>query len=489
MSDARRGRIAWVAAAALALTAVLAAAWALRQQDQARQASDQLEAGYQRSFFALVEHVENLETLLAKALASGHPMHQAVILTRVQSEAQAAQEALAGLPVGVELQRSHQFLAQAGDYAHVLAEGLAAGQAPGEEAWTTLARLKSQAADLMGDLARIRSQAMEGRFRWTDAAAAETRTALAQQRASIPDSLQELDRELQEVPSLVYDGPFSEQNLRPEPRSDLGAAVSADEAGRRAAAFLSGAGGGRWRVTVDPEPVSGPVPAYAVTLERQGAGGSPSVGANRALAHVSRDGGHVLWFLAEARQAGTVGPGGGPGGGAGGRGEQAGSVSPGLADDPVDGLREQALTFLKERGFDGFVDTGWVRAGGRTTFSLVPERDGIRFYPELIKVTMDEDGRVWGYDAAAYWLNRDPERRLPQPAISADDARGLAGPLLEISGVRPALIPLPSGHHVLTYEVLGAIGEDRFLIYYNAVTGREEMILRLVETDRARLTF
>src|SRR5690606_9903126 len=167
-SRARRQRTAWVTAAALlALVALRAATWGLHQQRAARRAWNRLEAGYQRSFFALVEHVENLETLLAKTLASGSPMHQAVILTRGQAEAQAAQEALAGLPIGLELQRSHQLLAQTGDYAYVLAEHLAAGQAPAETAWTTLAELKSQAAELMADLARIRSESLDGRFRWT----------------------------------------------------------------------------------------------------------------------------------------------------------------------------------------------------------------------------------------------------------------------------------------------------------------------------------
>ena len=479
-----RQRAAWIAAAALALTAVLAALWGFQQRDQASRAANQLEAGYQRAFFALVEHVENLETLLAKALASGSPMHQAVILTRVQTEAQAAQEALAALPVGLELQRSHQFLAQAGDYAYVLAEGLAAGQAPGDEAWTTLAELKSQAAGLMEDLARIRRRALEDGFRWTEAAAGDG-TASAQTASSVPGSLQELDRELQEVPALIYDGPFSEQNLRPQPRSDLGPPVDADEAARRAAGVLSGPGGGRWRATVENDLVPGPVPAYAVTLEPQDDGPAPTAGLRRVLAYVSRAGGRVLWFLAETGQEGPGEP-----AGTGGAGDQGRPGAPGEAAGADPGrLRDRAADFLSQRGFDGFVETGWVWESGRVTFSLVPERGGIRFYPELVKVTLDGEGRVLGYDASAYWLNRDPGRRLPEPALSGDDARGLAGPLLQVQGVRRAVIPLPSGRHVLAWEVLGTLGEDRFLLYYNAVTGREEMILRLVETDRARITF
>ncbi|HEY8450594.1 MAG TPA: hypothetical protein VIL95_08955, partial [Bacillota bacterium] len=105
----REQRAWWAAILILTAIAAFAVGWGVGERRQRERAALQLEAGYQLAFFSFVEHVENAELLLSKALASAVPTHQALILTRVAAQAQAAQEALARLPVGVDLQRSQQF--------------------------------------------------------------------------------------------------------------------------------------------------------------------------------------------------------------------------------------------------------------------------------------------------------------------------------------------------------------------------------------------
>ena len=60
---------------------------------------------------------------------------------------------------------------------------------------------------------------------------------------------------------------------------------------------------------------------------------------------------------------------------------------------------------------------------------------------------------------------------------------------LEVDGaVRLALIPRSAGDEVLTWEVPARMGDARFLVYINALTGEEENILRLVETGEGAMT-
>ena len=40
----------------------------------------------------------------------------------------------------------------------------------------------------------------------------------------------------------------------------------------------------------------------------------------------------------------------------------------------------------------------------------------------------------------------------------------------------------------LTYEFRGKLGEETYLIYINAETGREENVLKLIETENGTLT-
>lgn len=463
-----------IIAAAFALAAVVAAAWAMDQRRRGEQAGIQLEAAYQAAFHSLVEHVENVELLLSKSLVSATPSRQAVTLTRVHAEASAAQDALSRLPVSTELQRSQQFLAQLADFSYMLAENIAAGQAPTPKDWTTLTQLKNQTGDWLEQLNEARRMAATGRQQWTTAAMPAGTGLMSSLLPAPPTgagelhhSLAELDRQLQETPVLVYDGPFSEQNLRPKPKTSLGRRVTQKQAAEAAVDFLTAGGGGgdkrRWEVKVR-DAAEGPIPTYAFEIEDNGS--------RPVYIEVSRQGGRVISFLAyETPRAGS--------------------------DIPVDEAQALAQSYLEERGFNGFVSTGWTRENGRITFSFAATRrlgdETIILYPELVKVTVGAGGdRVTGFDARAYWLNRQPGRTFPpekERLVSPEDAASMINPLLQAEQVRPAVIPLPGGGEAFVYEVLARIQEDRFLLYYNVTTGREEMILRVVESPDHRLTF
>lgn len=475
-------RIPWLITSLALVVVVATAAWAMKERQRVVDAKYQLEGGYQQAFFTLVERVENMELLFSKVFASAVPMRQSLLLAGVQAEASAARQALASLPIGADLQRSHQFLAQAGDFSYMVAEELADGRAPDPEVWGTLASLKSQTANLMKELANIREQATTGQFMWTGAPRQQPASSRPRSRAagnaeqpaattgvplpSVPDSLSKLDKDLQETPTLIYDGPFSDHNLQPKkPKIKLGPGVSRETAARRAVAFMNKTySGSGWRTSKAGD-ADGPIPTYVFSLQPTN-GPEQGSGMNRdqpAGIQVSRDGGEIIWLLR-------------------------------FQDDSEPRLdmaqaHDRAQAFLEDLGWEGFVSRGEVRENNRATFSFVRRDNGVLIYPEMIKITVSlADGSIIGYDSRPYWTNRDPERRLPQPRLSKEDALALANPLLEVDAVRLAVIPLPSGKEVLTYELEGSLSGDHFLTYYNAMDGREEMVLRVVDTAAMYLT-
>lgn len=475
----------WVATTlAIGILAASAAAWGFNERRSREHAGLELEAQYQAAFHSMLEHIENVELLLSKSLVSATPARQALTLTRVHAEANAAQEALSRLPVSLDLQRSQQFLAQLGDFSYVMAERIAAGQAPKPDDWTTLARLKSQTGAWMVELNELRRQAMNGRFEWSRPRRQQASVAAAIFPAPPDDGedvvhhLAELDRELQETPSLIYDGPFSEQNLRPRPKTALGRTVTQQQAARAAVDFVTRgqpAASRRWRA-VPRDSSEGPIPTFAFEIRPDDSGEAGTGGPNREqkpiYIEVSRQGGRVIWFLVYE--------------------------TPSASNDvSIEEAQNTAQNYLRRRGFHDFVPTGWVRQAGQVTFSFArteKTRYGtVVIYPELIKITVSANGQdVTGFDARAYWLNRQPDRSFPAPSeqvLTRSDVEHLVNPLLKVVEVRPAVIPLPSGSEAFVYEVLASLAEDRFLLYYNVTTGREEMILRLVETENSRLTY
>lgn len=259
--------------------AVLAGAglggWSLGRAQERAAAALALEAQYQRAFYSYVQHVQDAGLLLAQ----------------VRSEAQAAAEALAQLPVGVDLQETHRLLAQTGDVAYTLAQDLAAGRAPEPREWQLLNRLHTAVARASQRLTELQVRALREGWRWTQmerrlagsgsagpsAPSADSPAAIAA-RGTVADGLQQLDRELQQVAVPAYDGPLSDHNLARTPREPLGPEITAQEAEAMARRY---AGGSLQRVS--REELSGPLPGWVFTFRRADSARArpPGVGRDR----------------------------------------------------------------------------------------------------------------------------------------------------------------------------------------------------------------
>lgn len=478
---------------AVALWAAGMAGYALGRARERDTAALGLEAQYQRAFLAYVQHVQNAESLLAKALASSSPGQQVLLLTRVRAEADAAAESLAQLPVGVELAESRRVLAQTGDVAYALALDLAAGQAPSPQEWQLLNRLHTTAASLVARLTALQAEALREGWRWTDLerrlagtaragdaavpAAAPVPAATADVRGDVADGLRRLDQELQQVPVPAYDGPLSIQNVERAPRASLGPAIDAAAAEARARRY---AGGALQRLA--REELGGELPGWVFTFRRTADTPGPLGGrrGDRVTVAVSRAGGRLLWLLVD-----------GPPGGA---------SRPRLDRDAA---RRRAQEVLRGLGFGPVEVAGWIQEGDTLTATLVPvarlpevvggpvpgwaRARRVLLYPDALHVTVDQDGRVLAMDARAYWLHRH-RRALPAPRLTEAQARAAANPALTVRGARLAVVPLPSGREVLAWELRADLREDTFLVYLDARDGREHVLLRLVETAGARLT-
>ena len=115
---------------------------------------------------------------------------------------------------------------------------------------------------------------------------------------------------------------------------------------------------------------------------------------------------------------------------------------------------------------------------GMVTFNFVPVQDGVRLYPDLIKVQVSlETGQVVGVEANNY-LRNHVQRDFSAARMEQEEAVALA-PSLEISSTRLALIPHYS-QEILCYELRGTADGQEYLVYLNAETGAAEEILQVV---------
>lgn len=421
-----------------------------------------LEAVYQRSFYDLIDQVEQLQVVTGKALTAASTEQQIAHLSEIWFRAGAAQDALSRLPLeGINTSASRKFLAQMGDYANTLLRDRARGGELGAQERRQLARFEAETARLSRQLHGLESRLAGRGFRW--ASVVGTRgargTGIAQPRpvrgaASDLNAFSTMEERLQKLPALIYDGPFSDHREKERPRGLTGGLVTREQAVDIARRFVDLPAGAVYQPAGRPRDTSGRIPAFSVVLQQRNASG-------QIYADVSKKGGHVVWYL-NSRPVTAERLGG-------------------------DEALERARRFLADRGFPSMEPLQSAREDHSLVFAFAPLQDGVVLYPDMVRVKVAlDDGQIVGFDARPY-LMAHHDRRLPAPRLSAAEARERANHDMEVQGTRLAVIPTPGGGEVLAYEVRARRGADTYLIFVNALTGREEDILKVVAAGGGRL--
>ena len=458
MNGTRRGRLALYG---LAVVAVLAIGLAASQYRAARSSRLEVAASRQRALFSLINHVENMEAAMAKARGASSSGQKITFLTNCWYHSGAAQEAVSQAPIAsMDLTRLKQFFGVVGDYALVLSQKLARGDAVTPDEWAELNRLEGSVKDLATMLADTGSRVAVTGSRFGALLAATFGAGLSDD--PLFRGFSEIDELLQSVPVPVYDGPFSEQNLKQKPLAPgfAGPEISPERAKEAGLSFVPT--DASWD-SVRVETIEGAIPCYMVTGKRRDG--------TEVTAAVTRSGGNVLW-VQDARLPGT----------------------PRLS---LDDARQRARSFLESKGFKDMVETGWRKAtaaSSRVVLAFAPttalEGQKVVLYPDTVRVEVALDtGRITSFDQTPYLTNHRT-RDFPASVLyrQTDAAKTLDPSLKVVGSPRLVVAPRPSGQEILAWEFRVKKDQDTYLVYINAQTGKEEIVLRLIESDSGTVT-
>ena len=448
----RRGRIraySYLLAAA-AVLGVLSLTYYRRARTWQREAENQ----YAHAFRELVTAVEELDSALEKSLYATSPGMVNAVCTEVFGKAMTAQMSLGVLPFSPEeLERTSGFISRVGDYAFSLARGALTGAQTAPETLENLRSL-SETADVLSENLREMERELEaGRLRISALSRAEKSVAEAENALpALGDGMRLIEREFPELPSLIYDGPFSEHLTGQTPRALEGLEEVEQEAARDAAArFLS-----QPKAKVYPTgDCGGDLPCYGFAVD--GEGGSS------VFVAVTKQGGRVLSMLS-SRPVGS------------------GSVS-------AEAAVAEAQRFLEANGFRNMAETYHMTRDGVLTVNFAYRQGEVLCYSDLVKVSVALDsGRVCGFEARGY-LTAHTERALPQPAVDAESARAAVPDSLEPLASQLALVPSDGKYETLCHEFKCAAADGRhYIIYVDALTGAQHKILILLEDESGALT-
>ncbi|CAB3391970.1 germination protein YpeB [Kyrpidia spormannii] len=437
-------RVAAVLTPILAVALVVTGFWGYREHRQKQAVLLKAENQYQRAFHDLTTHVDQLQDELGKAMAINSVRQQTPCMTNIWRLAFAAQSDVGQLPLTLmPFHKTQEFLNNIGQFSYRL--GVKDPQKPlGAEDWATLKNLYGQAAQVETDLRQVQSNVLSHNLRWMDA---ETAISDTQKKGDnqIIDGFQKLEKQVTEFPEVSF-GPTNrtlESRIQEQPMQALGPAASPQQVAAKVKQFLGLAG--KETVKVQENGKGNPTPSYSVTVQ--------DGQASHMFLDVTKQGGHVLWYMNDRAV----------------NGEKV-DLSTGAAG---------AASWLRAHGYPVMEMIQADQTDNVGVYEFIPVERGVRLYPDkvTVKVALD-NGEVIGLSAKDYVYHHRP-RNLPVPTLSLAQAQQRLSPHVTVHEHHLALIPNDEKQEVLAYEFLGTIDRDTYRIYINAQNGDEEGVEKM----------
>lgn len=425
--------------------------FASMQMQRAQQAERLLIATYQRAMGDLRSEMTQLDYSLTKGQYATSPALLSTLASEIFSKSASATAALSQLPYSNgSLNKTAKFITQVGDYAYALGRDAAQGKMPDEVTAKNLAALSKNADRLSADLNQLYGEMLSGELNFQLVRHAENELQKEEKSDVTGDfetTLEGIEEEFPEYPTLIYDGPFSEHLADRKPvMLDGQKEISREEAQSIAAKFL---GVSVEQVTCDNTVSGGNIPAYSVRCG--------DIGIN-----ITKQGGAVQFLISE-REVGAA------------------------AISDAEAIKK-ARAFLEEHGYKNMRESYYTRYANTIMINFAATQGDTLLYPDLIKITIALDnGSVMNLETTGYLMNHKV-RALPKDARTKDEILAKVPKTLSVQSIGKALIPTEGEHEVLTYEVACKAQNGRhIMLYYDVKSGEEVRILVLIEDENGTL--
>ncbi|KAB3529278.1 germination protein YpeB [Alkaliphilus serpentinus] len=437
----------------LLLALVIVGVWGFYQYREKIDYHTYLDMQFQREFYEMIGHVENLQVDLSKAMISGSSKDMAKYLSGTYMQAYIAQEKLTQLPFHhATIRKTEEFLSQVGDYCTAMANKALDGYVLSDEEMNTLQELQNYSNNLAQELFEMQQKVVSGGVNFGDLRRVGNRDLEKVSDQMKDMNLINFEERMQDYPELIYDGPFSAHMKDIKPKL-TGEEITEEDAIRIVEeTFGEKADIDTPRIIGDIENTK--IHGYYLRADRNEDNGEIS-------AAVSKIGGKIIWYLNPRS----------------------------IGESKLD--RERAMDiaeeFLQEQGYKNMVATYAMAAEGEMVINFATKEEDVIIYTDLMKVKVALDnGDVIGFETEGYLVNHH-DRNIGEPELTEEEAQERLSSSAEIESTRLAIIPTNGNKEVLCYEFKVQFGEDNFLIYIDADTGDQVRILLMVEQEDGTL--
>ena len=443
----RRTKVRWISFGAALFAALLC--WAISATVTANNRKRVLDAAQEQALTQMCECLDQIETDLQKATYAVSPEMFSRLSEDLNTNTVGAKTSLSTLNAGNSAQLNlFKFLSQVNAFTASLRRKTADGGALTQTERTTLKKLRSYAKSLSSQFNYMTELMNSGYFSFEEVNKELKNTdANSENMVSYLSAISDAEDSMTDFPTLIYDGPFSDNIMNKTSKLLERAEEVSLSAARDTAARALGV---EPRLLFSDSSSEGKLAAYNFHCD------------NKRVA-VTKRGGYVSYLLSD-----------------GVAGEERLSSA--------DAVRT-AANYLNTLGYGNMASTYYASADGICTVNFAYRQGDYICYPDLITVSVSlSGGGIIAMDAGDYLMNH-VSRAIPAPKITEEAAQQTAAESLSVLRTKKAVIPTETGAEKFAYELLC---EDdagqQVLVYVDTVSGEEDDILILLYADGGTLT-
>lgn len=405
-----------------------------------RDTKQELEINYQQSLFELDECLTQVGTDISKSLYSNDAGEIYDLSRDLYAQCSTAKNAMSRLPINqMELAGVYKFLSQCSDYAQFVGTKIDNNEAITNNERQNLIALQKYCEKFNVQTTQMMNAVSAGEKITKN----QVKSTSKINTSGLSNSFSQSAKTFEDFPTLIYDGPFSDQVLNKNSKLVSNSQVKTKEECKLIAAKAVDANPNN--VTVETDDKS-KIPSYTYKN-------------GRYTILVTKQGGYVKEILYSAPV-----------------------VKKGITNNNACNIAKE---YLKKLGYKDMAVTYYMTENNVCTVNLAYKKDNVVFYSDLIKIGISlEDGKIISLDAKTYLTNHT-NRKTKQPKISMNKARNKVSKYLDISKSKICVIPKESGKEVQCYEFeckSKDTGESA-LVYINCDNGKEEDIMLMLKTD------
>ncbi len=402
---------------------------------------------YEQSLESLCARCWDIEQDFAKLNVTDQSQQRIKILSDIIDDAGAASVSVASLPLYPEYTAVlNRYLNHVSDYSKYLLYSCAGGEDMSDECRKNIDALYKCVQKVNDELAMLGDQLKQTPMDWEKYMNAKlTETDMLDSIMSL--SIESLQTQSIDYPTLIYDGPFSDAVVNKEIKEDTTKQVTQGEAINILKEFIKG--DGRSYAVTDTQKCNGLIDTWCITLNS---------GDYYCYGNVSVNSGKVISFINNGKSC-----------------EQ--NISRNEAIDI-------ASEFLENNGYISMEAQYCEVTNGNATVNFVYKQNDTLIYPDMVKVRVDMcDGVVNGFEGMSYYANHKTNRNIDMPESDINEIEELLPKNAEVKRASVAIILDDGENELLCYEYRCRIGEDTYILYYDTKTQKQVKIFKIISTE------